>query len=49
MREDVFLYLDLTLAEFAQKMGVEIEELAGILNETCPIIEETAIPSPDTA
>ncbi|MBK4218099.1 HigA family addiction module antidote protein [Paracoccus caeni] len=42
LREDVFPHLDLTLAEFAQNVGVEIAELAGILNETCPITEEAA-------
>lgn len=42
LREDVFPHLDLTLAEFAQNVGVEIAELAGILNEACPITKEAA-------
>lgn len=43
LREDVFPTLDLSLAEFAKKLGMEIGDLAGVLNETHPVTAAAAI------
>lgn len=42
LREVVFPALDLTLVELAQKVGVEIGDLADILNEVRPVTPSAA-------